>query len=101
MSKVYSQNNNFVLSSHSFVHFFTVTDDCDVKMHHFTFFGGHEQVTTNFSFSYKPECGPQKLNFREICHFSLEIFKLSEMQLKSAWLRLTQQLALLFLRSDK
>ena len=39
MPKVYSQNNNFVhvLSSHSFVHFFAVTDDCDMKMHHFTF----------------------------------------------------------------
>ena len=37
----------------------------DVKMPHFTFYGGRKQATTNFSLS-KLKGGPQEINSKEI-----------------------------------
>ena len=40
--------------------------DHDVKMAHFTFYGGRKQATTNFPSLSKLKCGPQEINSKEI-----------------------------------
>ena len=46
------QNNNFARASHFSVHFFPHLHDYDVKMPNFAFYGGREQATTKFYFSF-------------------------------------------------
>ena len=40
-----------------FVHFLPSLHNYDMKKPHFTFYGGHRQVTTKFSFSFLSELG--------------------------------------------
>ena len=40
--------------------------DHDVKMAHFTFYGGRKQATTNFPLLSKLKCGPQEINSKDI-----------------------------------
>ena len=51
---------------HTFLYISLRHCDYGVKIPNFTFYGRRKQATTNFSFSFKTECGPQEINSREI-----------------------------------